>query len=36
VAPPPLYFVALFIMVITYLLLVQVVKNWFIRKYGYD
>jgi len=36
VAPPPLYFVILFFMVITYLLLVQVVKAWFIRKYGYD
>jgi Mg2+-importing ATPase len=36
VAPPPLYFVVLFFMVITYLLLVQVVKVWFIRRYGYD
>jgi Mg2+-importing ATPase len=36
VAPPSLYFVILFFMVITYLLLVQVVKAWFIRKYGYD
>jgi len=36
VAPPPLYFVILFFMVITYLLLVQVVKTWFIKKYGYE
>jgi Mg2+-importing ATPase len=36
VVPPPLYFVILFFMVITYLLLVQLVKTWFIRKYGYD
>ncbi len=36
VAPPPLYFIVLFFIVITYLLLVQVVKNWFIKKYGYD
>jgi len=36
VKPPPMYFVALFIMVITYLLLVQIVKKWFIRKYGYE
>ncbi|MDD5611130.1 MAG: magnesium-translocating P-type ATPase [Candidatus Omnitrophica bacterium] len=36
VAPPPAYFVALFLMVSTYLLLVQKVKKWFIKKYGYD
>jgi Mg2+-importing ATPase len=36
VAPPPLYFLLLFIMVITYLLLVQFVKKWFIKKYGYE
>lgn len=36
VKPPPLYFVALFLMVATYLLLVQAVKKWFIKKYGYD
>jgi P-type Mg2+ transporter len=36
VAPPTLYFVILFFMVITYLLLVQVVKSWFIKKYGYE
>jgi len=36
VVPPPLYFVILFFMVITYLFLVQVVKNWFIKRYGYD
>lgn len=36
VAPPPTYFLALFIMVITYLFFVQKVKNVFIRKYGYE
>jgi len=36
VPPPPMYFVVLFLMVSTYLLLVQVVKKWFIKKYGYD
>jgi Mg2+-importing ATPase len=35
VPPPALYFVVLFFMIITYLLLVQVVKSWFIKKYGY-
>ncbi len=33
---PPLYFVILFFMVGTYLLLVQTVKKWFIKKYGYE
>lgn len=33
---PPLYFAVLFVVVCTYLLLVQIVKTWFIRKYGYD
>jgi len=36
VRPPPMYFVALFLMVSTYLFLVQVVKKWFIKKYGYE
>lgn len=36
VALPPLYFTALFIMTITYLLLVQVVKGWIVKKYGYQ
>lgn len=36
VKPPPMYFAALFIMVVTYLFFVQAVKNWFIRKYGYE
>ena len=36
VKPPPMYFVALFIMVVTYLYLVQIVKKWFIKKYGYE
>ncbi|MDD5465331.1 MAG: magnesium-translocating P-type ATPase [Candidatus Omnitrophica bacterium] len=36
VKPPPMYFAALFIMVVTYLFFVQAVKKWFIRKYGYE
>jgi Mg2+-importing ATPase len=36
VPPPPLFFVALFLMVTVYLFLVQVVKKWFVRKFGYD
>jgi len=36
VKPPAMYFVALFIMVVTYLLFVQIVKKWFIKKYGYE
>ncbi|MDP2981634.1 MAG: magnesium-translocating P-type ATPase [Candidatus Omnitrophota bacterium] len=36
VAPPPAYFLALFLMVTTYLFFVQIVKTWFIKKYGYD
>ncbi len=36
VAPPPSYFLALFVIVSAYLLTVQVVKNWFVKQYGYD
>ena len=36
VAPPPAYFLALFLIVVTYLFFVQIVKTWFIKKYGYD
>lgn len=36
VAPPPLYFLALFIIVLVYLFMVQMVKKWFIKKYGTD
>jgi len=36
VAPPPLYFLALFIIVLVYLFMVQMVKGWFIKKYGTD
>jgi Mg2+-importing ATPase len=36
VALPPLYFLILFFMVVTYLFLVQFVKSWFIKKYGYE
>ncbi|MBN1869356.1 MAG: magnesium-translocating P-type ATPase [Candidatus Omnitrophica bacterium] len=36
VQPPPLYFLALLIIVALYLGLVQFVKSWFIRRYGYE
>ena len=36
VVPPRGYFVALFLMVTTYLFLVQAVKVWFVKKYGYS
>jgi len=36
VALPALYFLILFFIVITYLLLVQLVKSWFIKRYGYE
>lgn len=36
VPPPPSYFLALAVIVVSYLCLVQSVKSWFIRKYGYD
>jgi len=36
VALPPLYFLILFLIVSTYLLLVQLVKKRFIKKYGYE
>ena len=36
VAPPPLYYLILITIVVTYLLLVQTVKSWFVRKYGFD
>ncbi|MDO8662658.1 MAG: magnesium-translocating P-type ATPase [Candidatus Omnitrophota bacterium] len=36
VVPPPLFFVALFIIITAYLFLVQFVKSWFIKKYGYE
>ncbi len=36
VQPPPMYFLALFIIVAIYLCLVQFVKSWFIKKYGYE
>ncbi|MDP2941060.1 MAG: magnesium-translocating P-type ATPase [Candidatus Omnitrophota bacterium] len=34
VSPPPAYFAALFFIVVVYLFLVQLVKVWFIRRYG--
>jgi len=36
VIPPPLYFSLLFLMVVVYLFMVQIVKGWFIRRFGYD
>ncbi len=36
VIPPPAYFLALFLIVSFYLLSVQAVKFWFVKKYGYD
>ena len=36
VQPPPLYFAALAGIIIAYLVTVQYVKKWFIRKYGYE
>lgn len=36
VAPPPAYFIALIAIVTAYLFMVQRVKGWFIRKYGYE
>ncbi len=36
VAPPPLYFLILVILVFAYLFLVQLGKTWFIKKFGYD
>lgn len=34
VAPPPLYFVILFVLTATYLLLVAIIKNTFLKKYN--
>ncbi|MBI5183198.1 MAG: magnesium-translocating P-type ATPase [Nitrospinae bacterium] len=36
VQPPPGYFIALIVIVITYLFMVQRVKGWFIKRYGYE
>ena len=36
VAPPPAYFAVLLVIVGCYLFMVQTVKSWFIKKYGYD
>jgi Mg2+-importing ATPase len=36
VALPPLYFAILALIVAVYMLMVQVVKSWFVRKYGFD
>lgn len=36
VIPPASYFLALTVIVGSYLFFVQMVKNWFIRKYGYE
>jgi len=36
VQPPPMFFLVLIIIVVVYLFTVQFVKNWFIKKYGYE
>jgi Mg2+-importing ATPase len=36
VSPPLTYFIALFLIVVSYLFLVQIAKKWFIKKYGYE
>ncbi len=36
VAPPPSYFIILVFLIFTYLFLVQLVKTWFVKKFGYD
>ncbi|MDD5194463.1 MAG: magnesium-translocating P-type ATPase [Candidatus Omnitrophica bacterium] len=36
VPPPPTYFITLIMIVALYLFMVQRVKRWFIRKYGYE
>jgi len=36
VRPPLMYWTALFILIAAYLLLVQLVKQWFVKKYGID
>jgi Mg2+-importing ATPase len=36
VTPPPLYFLALFVIVLVYLFTVQLVKSRVVKKYGYD
>jgi Mg2+-importing ATPase len=36
VALPPLYFAILALIVFAYLFLVQGVKSWFIRRFGFD
>ena len=36
VTPPPLYFLALFVIVLVYLFTVQLVKSLVVKKYGYD
>ncbi|MGB7581450.1 MAG: magnesium-translocating P-type ATPase, partial [Sedimentisphaerales bacterium] len=36
VEPPPSYFIALTLITLAYLCLVQFVKSWFIKRYGYE
>ena len=36
VVPPPAFFAALLMIIAAYLFLVQFVKSWFIKKYGYE
>ena len=36
VTPPPTYFLALFVIIVAYLFIVQLVKSLVVKKYGYD
>jgi Mg2+-importing ATPase len=36
VIPPATYFIALFLIIVSYLFLVQIGKKWFIKRYGYE
>ncbi|MCM8773608.1 MAG: magnesium-translocating P-type ATPase [Candidatus Omnitrophica bacterium] len=36
ISPPLVYFIALFFIVLAYLSSVQIIKKWFIKKYGYE
>jgi Mg2+-importing ATPase len=36
VPPPPIFFVYIFGIVVVYLIMVQFVKVWFVRKYGHE
>jgi len=36
VLPPPYYFIILVGIIAAYLFVVQMVKSWFVKKYGYQ